>query len=230
MISAALRSTRLALTVHGEILALIVVCVHWPLDVLESFILYNWMDPESIRATLKVARAVDQFLRVIPDAALFWVISRTLNGESAGLRSSLAEGLRCYGRMWLTRFLGYLSLLSLLLLVVPGLYLLTRWGFSEATVVAEGRSGGSAFGRSWELTHGRFWNVLGAVLFGGAVYAAASALIVLAVTLAGDDNWWLDALSTMLSSVLRPLWMAYLFGLYRHLVDLHEPQAPPLPA
>jgi len=207
----------LALTAQWATLALLVVCVHWPLDVLESFITYTWVDPEDLRATFRVSRTIDQFARVIPDAAMFFVIGRALDREAVGLGSSLAEGVRAYGRMWLTRFLAYLSILSLLLLVIPGVYMLTRWAFSEASVVGEGKAGSSAFGRSWELTSGRFWSVFGAVLAGGAVYVAISLLFVVAGTLILDE-WWMDALTTMLCSLLRPLWMAYLFCLYAYLL------------
>jgi hypothetical protein len=218
MIPAALRMTVLALRAHWGTLTLLVVCVHWPLDVLESYIIYNWMDPESLRANFKVARAIDQFLRVIPDAAIFHVVYCSLKGESVGLGSSLVEGLRNYGRMWITRFLVYLSFFTLLLLVVPGIYWLTRWIFAEASVIGEEKGGTSAFGRSWELTRGRFWSVFGAVLAGVLVYAAFIGLIVVAFSLAAGDTWWLDALSTMLCSLMWPIWLAYIYCLYQYLI------------
>jgi hypothetical protein len=218
----------LALTAQWATLTLLVVCGHWPLDVLESFATYNLIDPENFRASFRVSRMIDQFLRVIPDAAMFFVISRALDGQAVGLGSSLAQGMYSYGRMWLTRFMTYLSLLSLLLLVLPGVYLLTRWSFSEATVVGEDRAGTSAFGRSWELTRGRFWSVFAFLFAGGALYASVAIVAAVAGTLIVDE-WWMDALTSMLTSLLRPIWMAYLFCLYAYLRRENTPVSEPRP-
>jgi hypothetical protein len=222
MIPAAWRMTWVVLRAHWGTLTLIVVCAHWPLDALESLITYNWMDPENLRTTLKVSRAIDQFLRVIPDGAIFCVVHRALNGDGVGLGSSLAEGMRSYGRMWVTRFLDYLALFTICLLVVPGVYLLTRWAFNEASVIGEEKIGTSAFERSLQLTRGAFWSVFGALLAGGVVYAACCGLIVFAFSLAAEDTWWLDALTNMLCSLLLPLWMTYLFCLYAYRIAATE--------
>lgn len=49
--------------------------------------------------------------------------------------------------------------MGLLLLVIPGLYLGTRFAFAENIVVAEGVSGTTALQRSFDLTRDRFWPV-----------------------------------------------------------------------
>jgi hypothetical protein len=220
MILAAMQMMMYALRAHWGTLALLVVCLHWPLDVLESYITYHWVDPDNLRAAFRVSRTIDQFARVIPDAAIFFVIRCGLDREAVGFGSSLAEGVRAYGRMWLTRFMGYLSFLSLLLLVIPGVYWLTRWSFSEASVIGGNKAGSSAFGQSWKLTRGRFWSVFGAVLAGFLVYAIG-ALAIGAGTLIVEE-WWMDVLTTMLSSLLRPIWLAYLFCLYAYLLREHD--------
>jgi hypothetical protein len=70
---------------------------------------------------------------------------------------------------------------GLLLLVLPGLFLLSRWFLITPAIVIEGRSAGESFGRSWELTRGYIGPALGLVLLtilivivGGGI---ASALI-----------------------------------------------------
>jgi Membrane domain of glycerophosphoryl diester phosphodiesterase len=63
--------------------------------------------------------------------------------------------------------------LGLLLLIAPGLYLLTRWALIVPTIVLEGRSAGESFGRSNDLTEGHRWAVLGVAL----VTLLASAVI-----------------------------------------------------
>jgi Membrane domain of glycerophosphoryl diester phosphodiesterase len=53
---------------------------------------------------------------------------------------------------------------GLVLLVVPGLFLLTRWALIPAVVVIEKRSAGEAFSRSWELVRGHGWSVFGSLV------------------------------------------------------------------
>jgi hypothetical protein len=70
---------------------------------------------------------------------------------------------------------------GLLLLIIPGLFLLSRWFLITPAIVLEGRSAGESFGRSWELTRGHIGSALGLVVLtilivivGGGI---ASALI-----------------------------------------------------
>jgi hypothetical protein len=50
--------------------------------------------------------------------------------------------------------------IGLVLLIAPGLYLLTRWALIVPSIVIEGKSAGESFGRSNELTDGHRWTVL----------------------------------------------------------------------
>lgn len=54
--------------------------------------------------------------------------------------------------------------LGLILLIVPGLYLLTRWILIIPVIVLEGRSAGESFGRSAELVRGNGWAVFGLIV------------------------------------------------------------------
>jgi hypothetical protein len=65
---------------------------------------------------------------------------------------------------------------GLLLLVIPGLYLLTRWALIPAVIVIEKLGAGDAFNRSWQLTRGYDWRVFGSLL-AFLVYAIAQAIL-----------------------------------------------------
>ena len=54
--------------------------------------------------------------------------------------------------------------LGLFLLLVPGLYLLTRWSLLVPVIVLEERRAGEAFSRSSELVRGHGWEVFGIVI------------------------------------------------------------------
>ena len=63
---------------------------------------------------------------------------------------------------------------GLILLVVPGLYLLAMWAVIAPVVVVERSEVFEGLGRSRQLVRGNGWPVLGAVLVGFVVGAAAS--------------------------------------------------------
>ena len=66
---------------------------------------------------------------------------------------------------------------GLVLLIVPGLFLLTIWSMLVAVIVIEGKSAGEAFGRSREIVRGHGWQVFGLIIVTFVIIAIASALI-----------------------------------------------------
>jgi hypothetical protein len=75
--------------------------------------------------------------------------------------------------------------IGLVLLIVPGLYLLARWALIVPAIVLEKRPAGEAFTRSTELTAGHRWAVLGVavvtlvatVVIGGICRAILGAIL-----------------------------------------------------
>src|SRR6266496_1556620 len=67
--------------------------------------------------------------------------------------------------------------LGLILLIIPGLYLLTRWSLIPAVIVIEKRSAGESFGRSWELTRGHGWTVFGSLIVSFIAYAVVLGIL-----------------------------------------------------
>lgn len=63
--------------------------------------------------------------------------------------------------------------IGLVLLIAPGLYLLTLWALIVPAIVLESRGAGDSFGRSAALTEGHRWAVLGVAL----ITVIASAVI-----------------------------------------------------
>lgn len=66
---------------------------------------------------------------------------------------------------------------GLVLLIVPGLYLLTRWALIPAVIVIEKLSAGDSFNRSWELTRGYGWSVFGSLVVAFLLYAIAQGIL-----------------------------------------------------
>jgi hypothetical protein len=66
---------------------------------------------------------------------------------------------------------------GLILLIVPGLFLLTIWSMIVPVIVIEGKSAGESFTRSREVVRGNGWNVFGLVLLTFLLVGIASGLI-----------------------------------------------------
>ncbi len=82
--------------------------------------------------------------------------------------------------------------IGLVLLIVPGLFLLTIWSMLVAVIVIEGKSAGEAFGRSREIVRGHGWEVFGLVIVTFILVEVASRVITLLFAPLPDffDTWF----------------------------------------
>jgi hypothetical protein len=121
--------------------------------------------------------------------------------------------------------------IGLVLLIVPGLYLLTIWSMVIPVIVIEGRSAGESFTRSREVVRGNGWNVLGLVIITFLLVAVASTIIRLFFSpLPRFLDIWVGSL--VAHSLTVPFAAAALTTAYFKLVARAEPAsaAPPLAA
>jgi hypothetical protein len=72
---------------------------------------------------------------------------------------------------------GLAIALGLVLLIVPGLYLLTRWSLIPAVIVIEQKRAGESFDRSWQLTRGYGWTVFGSLFVAFLLYVIGSGVL-----------------------------------------------------
>jgi hypothetical protein len=72
--------------------------------------------------------------------------------------------------------------IGLILLIIPGLYLLTIWAVLIPAIVVERPGVGAAFARSRELVRGNGWQVFAIVLIFAVINAVASRIIVSIIT------------------------------------------------
>jgi hypothetical protein len=80
-------------------------------------------------------------------------------------------------------------ILGLLLLIIPGLVLLTWWVLVIPVIVLEQRSAGEAFGRSRELVRGHGWSVFGVIVLTILVLVAVGAAVEIVLSPFAD---WLQ--------------------------------------
>ena len=123
---------------------------------------------------------------------------------------------------------------GLVLLVVPGLILLTRWIFIVPVIVLEKKSAGESFGRSWQLVKGSSWPVFWLILLTMLVLGVGSALISAALfpfsVLPHFFSRWI--VGTIASSLTAPfaalVWTLSYFELVREQVQPSATKLPPV--
>jgi hypothetical protein len=123
---------------------------------------------------------------------------------------------------------------GLVLLVVPGLILLTRWIFIVPVIVLEKKSAGESFGRSWQLVKGSSWPVLWLILLTILVLAAGSSLISLALFSFSIlphflSRWIVGTIANSLTAPFAALvWTLSYFELVREQVQPSATKLPPV--
>jgi hypothetical protein len=115
---------------------------------------------------------------LILQGAIIYATISDMNGRRASVPESLGVGLRSALPVLGVGIVMYLGIMAgTVLLIVPGLMLMTAWIVCVPVVIAERGSLGRVFGRSAALTKGNRWRILGlALLFFVAI------IIVEAVT------------------------------------------------
>lgn len=119
--------------------------------------------------------------------------------------------------------------LGLLLLIVPGLYLLTRWILIIPVIVLEGRSAGDSFARSRALVSGHGWNVFGVIVLTILILIGFRiALDILLFPFANEFQSFLTEL--IVGTVATPFAAVAWTLLYFRMRDAKEPAAASVPA
>jgi hypothetical protein len=98
---------------------------------------------------------------------------------------------------------GFGIAIGLVLLIVPGLVLLTWWCLIAPVIVLEGKQMGEAFTRSRELVRGHGWTVFGIVVVTAIASAIASAVIQSIFAFLGSFlRYWIGG--TIASAIVGP--------------------------
>ena len=90
--------------------------------------------------------------------------------------------------------------IGFLLLIVPGLVVLTLWIFVIPAIVLENRGIGDAFGRSRELVRGNGWNVFGVIVLTFVLLFGVSLAIRLILT--PLDDWLASLIQQIVGNTL----------------------------
>jgi hypothetical protein len=166
----------------GLISLVLVALLSW-LGAILSFVIYLvglfW-----VQGTL--VRAVDD----IRDGRADMSLGETFDRVRPQLPAIIAAGVLA----WIGIVLG------LILLIVPGLILLTWWILIIPVIVLEGSGAGDSFGRSRELVRGNAWNVFGVIVL--TILLVIAFNIVLSIVLSPVADWLQSFLSNIVSGTV----------------------------
>jgi hypothetical protein len=117
---------------------------------------------------------------------------------------------------------GIAIAIGLVLLIVPGLILLTIWAVIIPVIVLEGKSAGESFSRSRELVRGHGWGVFGVIVL--TVLLLIGFGIVLGLILSPLAPWLRGFISNVVSGTLTAPFVAVVLTLlYFRLRRAKEP-------
>ena len=123
-------------------------------------------------------------------------------------------------------FAGLLAALGItigfLLLIVPGLILITLWLLIVPAIMLENRGVFESFGRSRQLVSGHGWNVFGVIVLTVAILIAVN--IGLSLVEAAFDSSWLNLLLNIASQTVTAPFLALAWTItYYELRAIKEP-------
>jgi hypothetical protein len=119
--------------------------------------------------------------------------------------------------------------IGLLLLIIPGIILLTWWAVIAPTIVVEKAGVMEAFGRSKQLVSGHFWTVLGIVIITAILTGVAGGILTVVFSFLPR---FLEILigTTIAQAIVAPFTAIALTITYFKLRDAKEPAEAALPA
>jgi hypothetical protein len=164
-------------------------------------------------------------------AGVFWLqgalviaIEDVRDGRAdLSVRETLNRVLPRLNTLTLAGLLAALGItIGFLLLIIPGLILITLWLLIIPAIMLENRGVFESFGRSRELVSGHGWRVFGVIVLTVAILIAVN--IVLGIVEAALDSRWLDLLLDIASQTATAPFLALAWTItYYELRGIKEP-------
>jgi hypothetical protein len=211
---------------------------HWRHLLTFSFVVYAGVAIIGALLTLALTWFGAILAAILSLIALFWLqaalvkaVDDVRDGRAdLSLGDTFAQAKQQLGSVAVAAILAGLGIIvGLILLIVPGLVLLTWWAVIIPVVVLENRSAGEAFSRSRELVRGYGWGVFGVIVL--MVLLLIGFEIVLGLILTPLADWLQSFVSQIVSGTLTAPFVAIVLTLlYFRLRAAKEPAGAEMPA
>ena len=143
----------------------IILTIWLPGNLLLSYLTYNVFGEEAFLPQVWITMWIEGIFGPIYIAAMVYALSRIKQGQRPTYSEAILYGFRNWGRLFVAQLIaGLLIVLGLIILIVPGIVLIVRYGLLPPAVVLEGATPSEARRRSAELTSGIRWQIFGAGL------------------------------------------------------------------
>jgi len=210
---------------------------HWRHLITFSFVVYAGVAIIGALLTLALTWFGAILAAVISLIAFFWLqaalvkaVDDVRDGSAdLSLGETFAQGRAQLASVAVAAILAGLGIVfGLILLIVPGLVLMTWWAVIIPVVVLENRSAGEAFTRSRELVRGHGWGVFGVIVL--MVLLLIGFSLVLNLLLSPLADWLQSFVSQIVSGTLTAPFVAMVLTLlYFRLRQAKEPAAETAP-
>jgi hypothetical protein len=150
-----------------------------------------------------IGSVVFALIGVLITQVLTGAISRAAAGSLVGDTPTPGDAFK-YGfhRLGSIILIGLLVALivagGFFLLIIPGIIFAVKLSVSIPALIVENRRGTDAISRSWNLTTGHFWHVLGTWIVAYIIAAIVTAIL----TAFGGDNWFVRGILASIASVI----------------------------
>jgi hypothetical protein len=157
-------------------------------------------------AGMFVAQVLSGLAFLVSSAAVLRAVSVAYLGGTPDWRESLRAATARLGPLIWLGFLMFAGLtLAFLALIGPGIWLGVAWAVAFPVLIAEGKRGAKALGRSFHLVQGRWWPTFGALFLAFLLQAFIGVVLGVPlglVTITTDSNSLPAILFTMVVSVV----------------------------
>jgi hypothetical protein len=163
--------------------------------------------------------------------ALVYAVDDVRDGRIDSTIGQLYERVQPYlGTLILAGILAGIGIaIGFVLLIVPGLILLTWWCLIVPVIVLEGKRVGESFGRSRELVRGHGWTVFGIIIITVLASAIASGVIQSIFSFLNPFfRYWIGG--TIANAIVDPFFAIALTLMYFHLRECPAAEAAAAPA
>jgi hypothetical protein len=175
-----------------------------------------------------VGGLVSLFGMFLLQAALVTAVQDVRDGRvDLDLRATVSAALPFVGSVAVASILASIGIaIGFILVIVPGLILLTFWSLIVPEIVIGGAGALESFGRSWRTVRGYAWNVFGTFVVVFLIWVAGE--IVLSAILFALPNAWRSFIADLVvGALVTPFLAAVVTLIYYRLTAVHGGQAEP---
>lgn len=166
----------------------IIVIIYLPIDLWLELASFN--EQEGLRAWLsyfKLANALEFWIGTIAKVAMILMTAAAARGQILSIKELFAQSIKLYGSaLWISILFNLGSLVSILLLILPGIAFGVYFIFVLQSLVVYSCRGSDAFQFSYGFVKGRWWWFFGKIFLIGCLYLLC-AIVFMMVSLIMPD-------------------------------------------